>query len=329
MEGIGDRSTSIEVGWGDVVSRTGAEARWGDSARELLLRLAASGLVSARRFVPIRPEPSSLAARGAPLHLEIVSHCWQYSHLLVYQLSSLVNYPPSRLSVRMTVFYSSEDPQTASLLAYFAGIEVPGVTWNWQILERTQLMRRAIGRNLAALATAADWVWFTDCDVVFHERCLDTLAEQLEARRSVLVYPREERCTSLLSEADPVLAAVEAGPRVVDIDPSRFSVRKRSRATGPIQITHGDVARSLGYCGCLSVYQKPRERWCKCREDRAYRWLLGTQGEPIDVPGVYRIRHVEKGRYGTPLGTRVRGGIRQMGSWLRERWAETRPPGRS
>ena len=38
-----------------------------------------------------------------------------------------------------------------------------------------------------------------------------------------------------------------------------------------------------------------------CREEgemqRAYRWLMGTQGTALDVPGACQIRHVVKGRY--------------------------------
>jgi hypothetical protein len=57
------------------------------------------------------------------------------------------------------------------------------------------------------------------------------------------------------------------------------------------------VARACGYCDSLAVYQKTMPRWSKCYEDRAFRWLLGSQGVPIDVPNVLFIRHAEKGRY--------------------------------
>ncbi|MFI3246228.1 MAG: glycosyltransferase family 2 protein, partial [Ferrimonas sp.] len=91
--------------------------------------------------------------------------------------------------------------------------------------------------------------------------------------------------------------AAKAKPRLMALDLSRFSVRKFSRATGPIQITHGDVARACGYCASLAVYQQPAKVWTKTFEDRAFRWLLGTQGTPLAIPNVLFIRHAEKGRY--------------------------------
>jgi hypothetical protein len=293
--------------------------RWTDGVRGVYLRLAASGVAPALFSLPKRPDRTCLRLPDGALTLEIVTHCWRYSHLLAYQLSSLVLHPPTRLTARVTVFHSEEDHRTIELLDFFSRFEVPGVSWNWQRLERSRLMRRAIGRNQAALATTADWVWFTDCDVVFHEGCLDALADQLRGRRSALVFPQEERCTSLLVESDPMLTLARQGHGLLEIDPSRFAVvYRRSRATGPLQIAHGDVARSHGYCDCLNYYQAPRDRWCKCHEDRAFRWLLGTQGEAIEVPGVYRIRHSVKGRDRTAEGSRIRRNYRRAKSWLRD-----------
>lgn len=291
-----------------------------DAAELCFLRLAASGLVPPRWFLRSLPARPDRAARTGRLSIEIVSHCWRYSHLLAYQLSSLVLYPPERVEVTMTVFHAAEDAETVALLDYFGAREVPGVNWNWQALGKNRLYRRAIGRNLAARASACDWVWFTDCDVVFYAGCLDGLADALQGRRDALVFPREERCTGMLESSDETLQATRKAPRVVDIDPERFVPRQLTRATGPLQITHGDVARACGYCEQLSFYQKPSPSWAKAHEDRAFRWLLRTQGEPLDVTGVYRIRHASKGRYqGGRLSNFVRSAVRRLQAWWRER----------
>jgi hypothetical protein len=273
-------------------------------------RAAASGWVPARCFNRGLPAEPQRAARTGRLHVEVVSHCWRYSHLLAHQLSSLVHFPPRQVELTMTVFYAEEDEATARLLARFAAIEVPGVRWRWWALPKEQLFRRAIGRNLAALASRADWVWFTDCDLMFRAGCLDTLGALLQGRRDALVYPRVERTTELLADDDPRLRPQQG---LVDIDDRQFVAREPGRATGPLQITHGDVARALGYCAPIAYYQQPAERWCKAHEDRAHRWLLQTQGTPVEVPGVYRIRHVFKGRYAA--GSKVSG----LRGWLRRR----------
>jgi len=257
-------------------------------------RLAASGLIPARWFAPA-PPPQRRAATGR-LRLEVVSHCWNYAHLLRYQLSSLVLHPPRQMDVRVTVFHALEDPATAALLAFFAEHKVPGVSWNWQVLPPSQLMRRCIGRNQAALATEADWVWFTDCDLVFGEGCLDALAEKLQGRTDALVYPQVEHCTSLLADDDARLAQ-GASELELASTPAEFKARTVSRATGPLQIAHGDVSRAVGYCDAIQAYKAGADHWRKCYEDRTYRWLLGTQGVPLDIPGVQRIRHISKGRY--------------------------------
>lgn len=289
------------------------ESRWSDPLQGRFLRLAASGMVPASWFLPELPGPEQRAAREGRLHIEIVSHCWNYAHMLVYQLSSLVLFPPRDVDVTMTVYYGEEDALTVALLDYFAGQDVPGVRWNWQKLPRQALFRRAIGRNLAAKASQADWVWFTDCDLLFREGCLDGLAQALQGRRDTLVFPSAEYCTGLLPPEAPILAPVMAPLQTLDVDPSLFSHFPRDRATGPLQITHGDVARAVGYCESLPYYQQPSDTWCKAYEDRAFRWLLRTRGEPIDVPGVYRIRHVAKGRYtGSKLNTGVRSGLRRL-----------------
>lgn len=288
------------------------EPRWSDGLQGRFLRLAASGLVPPGWFLPDLPDEQSLSARTGRLHIEIVSHCWNYAHMQVYQLSSLVLFPPSNVDITMTVFYGEEDKQTVELLSFFAEQSVPGVIWNWQKLPKQALFRRAIGRNLAAKQSTADWVWFTDCDLLFRDNCLDALGAVLQGRRDRLVFPSSEYCTGLLAPDEPLLSPPMSPPQLVDVDPALFSRFDKDRATGPLQITHGDIARAVGYCESLPYYQRPSATWCKAYEDRAFRWLLRTQGAAIEVPGVYRIRHVAKGRYtGSALNTGVRSTLRR------------------
>jgi hypothetical protein len=116
-----------------------------------------------------------------------------------------------------------------------------------------------------------------------------------------------------LAAADPVLAAERDRPRVVDIDTSQFTLAENPpKAKGAYHIVHGDAARQCGYCEQVGLYQRPVSSWAKTYEDSAFRWLLGTDGTGLDVPGVHRIRHVHKGRYGdSKTAALVRGGIRR------------------
>src|SRR5690554_1584678 len=82
-------------------------------------RLLAGGALPARWFERGLPPVDARAARTGRLSLEVVSHCWNYAHLLVYQLSSLVLNPPRELDVTMTVFHAVEDERTVRLLEFF------------------------------------------------------------------------------------------------------------------------------------------------------------------------------------------------------------------
>ncbi len=291
-------------------------SRWNDRLVLWCFRHAASGVLPARWFEKNVPPRSARAATSGALTIEIVTHCWQYANMLAYQLSSLVLHPPQHCKVIFTVYYSTEDNETRSMLEQFAEHRVDNVQWNWQARARESLFRRSIGRNEAALNTRADWIWFTDCDLIFHRGCLDALNRELQGRQDTLLYPRQERVTALLQEHDPLLNQHYA--ELVDIDPAAFSIDEKTRATGPLQITHGDVARAAGYCNALEIFQRPAAHWCKAIEDRVFRWLVASQGVAIDVPWVYRIRHVTKGRYqGNSLRSRLRTSIRLLQSWLR------------
>ncbi len=282
-------------------------------------QLAASGLLPARWFEPGLPQTAARAARSGTLQLEIVTHCWRYAHLLAWQLRSLQQFPPSDMQVTVTVFHAEEDLQTVELLRHFGRQKLPNLRWNWQALPREQLFRRSIGRNQAALATHADWVWFTDCDLMFREGCLDALARQLQGRRDALVYPREEHRTELLKQDSEMLNTDPRRPEMRPLDTARFVSHKPKRATGPLQIVHGDVCRAVGYCARIQRFQQAEPHFAKCHEDRVFRWLLRSQGVALDVPGVYRIRHLEKGRYqGSVIHKRLRAGLRQLqGRWRR------------
>ena len=273
-----------------------------DQTLEWFYRFAASGGVPASWFGPdyaVLPEQKET---NKPLSLEIVSHCWSYANILTYQLSSLLLFPPKETKVCMTVYYEPGDLRTVEVLKYFQGREAENVHWNFCPLEKKYLLRRAIGRNLAARKTTADWIFFTDCDVLFRDQSLDLLSRQLKEKQSLLVYPESHMVSELLPNEDALFTDYSRAGMIRDIDPRSFHREERNRAVGGFQITRGDAARLGGYCGDISYYHRPVRRWRKCYEDRTFRWLLGTQGTAIDVPGFYRIRHAAKGRKGKAVG---------------------------
>ncbi|SET41191.1 glycosyltransferase family 2 protein [Thalassotalea agarivorans] len=258
------------------------------------------------------PKKEDRKALDGHLNLEIVSHCWGYGNMLTYQLSSFVNNPPTKATVTVTVFYSEEDEKTKAVVEFFNNIAVENVVWNFTAISKEKLFRRGIGRNMAARSTNADWLWFTDCDIIFHENCIDSLADALQGKQEILYYPRTECTTEMLTDDDPMLRK-ESEPQVVDISTENFSQHSRDKAKGAFQIVHADVARAIGYCEKLKMFQTEDTRWRKTYEDTAFKWLIGSEGIPIDVDGVYQIRHVTKGRYAQDSSiSKVRSKIRRM-----------------
>lgn len=274
--------------------------------------LAGSKVAPAWIYPPVLPE-NQRAAKSGMLHIEIVSHCWQYSQLLAYQLGSLIQHPVNNATVTMTVFHTTEDVATVKLLEHAAERQIENIRWNWQTLTTEELFRRSIGRNLAALASTADWVWFTDCDMTFQQGCLDSLNTALQHRTDALVFPRKEAKTDVYTKDDLITQNSQDAAELLYVSPDLFTEHDIDRATGPLQITHGDVARANGYCRDVAFYQQPAQRFQKATEDRLFRWLMGTQGVPIDVSGVCRIQHALKGRYQTNSATaNVRQRVRQL-----------------
>ncbi len=273
-----------------------------DQALEWFFRYAASGGIPAGWFAPDYSQLPQKSKATDRISIEIVSHCWNYANILTYQLSSLVLFPPKTASICMTVYYEESDERTKEVLRFFAGRRIENVRWNFCAIEKAYLLRRTIGRNLSALHTDADWVFFTDCDVLFREQALDLLAGKLKKSNDLLVFPRCHMVTDLLPDDDDIFTDYTKVGMLRDVEAHRFYVQERDRATGPFQITRGDAARLGGYCNAVTYYHRPVKHWRKCYDDRTFRWLLGTQGTPLDVPGFYRLRHATKGRKGKTVG---------------------------
>ncbi len=288
------------------------KASWYDGLMGLFYRIASDGWLPPSWFSRLPPKSTELKPVKGMMSLEIVSHCWNYSNTLAYQLSSLVNHPPKALKLKHTVFYCPEDGKTEQLLDYFKTIEVDNVEWNPQPLPKEHLLRRSIGRNRAALNTDADWIWFTDCDIIFGKDCLDSLAKACQGLQERLIFPLHEYTTPMLADDDPMLQE-QAKPQVVSIDESNFTFQTRDKAKGAFQIVHGDVARAVGYCADISIYHKPQEFWRKTYEDKVFRWILQGRGVPVDIPAVFQIRHIHKGRYKKDsFWSKVRSKVRRL-----------------
>lgn len=236
--------------------------------------------------------------------IRIVTHCYAvdvpwYAKALHYQLSSLAIDPPD-CDVRVDVFYELDDAAVKSVLDLHS--DDPANIKGW-VLTAPKLFRRSIGRNLAALdSLPTDIVWFTDCDHLFLDGCLNRLTDWWAANRGtyqhpLMVYPREIKIHKTHEMGDALPDYPDAFAR---IDPNDFTTKRYTRAIGGVQIVGGQDAMQYGYLPD-GKWQKPYEggHFAQCKCDRAYRSNFRSHdGEiiGIDLPGVYRLRHTQNGR---------------------------------
>jgi hypothetical protein len=97
-------------------------------------------------------------------------------------------------------------------------------------------------------------------------------------RTAPLGFPAAERPTALLQdEARGAGHKPQLRMPPPDLD---FVGVPVTRAEGPLQSAHWDVARGMGSCRVLAVHQRSEPAFARCRKDTVFRWLLGTLGLP-------------------------------------------------
>ena len=230
--------------------------------------------------------------------VEVVTHCWNYSRLLTYQLSGFVRHAPERHDLVVSVYHNPDDAATCRVIEYVQSVNhsshvkiVPAP------LVRRKLFRRAIGRNLACKATRADVVILTDCDYVYRAGAIDDIAAaMLTAPGPVLGYVHHHRASLTHEDGDAEIAACLT-PSLIDVDETRYGESRLRTAIGGSQIVTGEWARAHGYLPDSKRWQREADTWQRTFEDKVFRRASGLELLPIDCPSVYRIRHSQRGRF--------------------------------
>lgn len=250
--------------------------------------------------------------------IEVVAHCWavdlaDYAHLLYLQGLSLVRQAElsEGLTVRWTVCCNEEDSLTTQAIERVRRFdEEKHLRIKVMPLDKNSLFKRSVGRNLAALASTADVVWFTDCDYVFFHGSLEEAHRQCMGNpHGPMVYPSEIQATPKDVGAHVIKRAAwaQGGWALQDVlrqsEPMLYS-----RAIGGVQIVLGGFCRRYGYLNNHPKNKPLRGKpagFKRCRCDVTFRRQgkagerVGT-GTGVQIDGVYRIRHPLRGHNGTP-----------------------------
>lgn len=225
--------------------------------------------------------------------VEIITHCWNYSRLLTYQLSSILLYPPDTATL-VTVFATKTDTATVDTVRWFGKAGVNVKLW---LLPEAELKNRSIGRNLAARNTEAAVVWFTDADYLFGDGAINALGGGVGRK---LYRPQLVKKQVAHASGDAYIARVTE-PKPYAINPLDFTPTRVKRAIGGVQIVSGETARRWGYLPTSKKHQAPYngEHFKQSISDRAYRKELAAGGVDTSgklfIPNVYRLRHSESG----------------------------------
>lgn len=231
--------------------------------------------------------------------IRIVTHCYaeklpQYGIFLRYHLRSLAAIKD--VDVRVTVVCCPDDYQATWALNWF--VQKHRLFPLQRVhLPRERLFRRAIGRNLAALGSDEDLVWFCDVDYVFSSSCLAMLFGVWESLdpKPAMVYPGTIKIHNTHALGDALVRDFDGIDTT--IDPTDFKDHRFNRAIGGVQIIDGQIAK-LGYLNATK-WQKPVDPsipFPEFRDDIAYRnWAKAIRGiKRIEFDGVYRLRHSAK-----------------------------------
>ena len=244
--------------------------------------------------------------------VEVVTHCWagkldQYAWHLQLQLSSVFWFAPME-AVSVTVCHASDDPLTCAVLEFFAGKfnSEHGGRLRTICLPHGQLFRRAIGRNMAALATTADLVWFADVDYFWKPGAFEFLQTLPHDVWSDMMMPLHVWRQLTWEHGDVLVRELrKGGVGLVQVPPdAEFATHRERIPIGGMQIVSGDYCREHGYLNgtkWIKPLSPAPDSFTSFRDDIAFRKSVharrdGTRHEiRIAIPSVYRVRHSENG----------------------------------
>jgi hypothetical protein len=230
------------------------------------------------------------------MRIEVVSHCLatrfpHYAGALCYHLSSIYLAHPTSCEVLATICCLAEDERTNVVLTHFGQFMPLRIIF---LRDEHELGRRCIGRNVAAMGSKADVVWFSDVDQCFLDGIFDRLAEMGWPPLSSMIYPIQIMIHKDHATGDRATQRIADRPRIVEVRPVDFVPKRYNRAIGGVQIIQGDFARQWGYLNGDEEWQKPAPiPFGDFRDDVMFRRRCSELGQIIgvDLPGLYRIRH--------------------------------------
>lgn len=211
------------------------------------------------------------------------------------QIDSAFRFAKDEIDVKFTAFLCRDDDLTLDVLWKMKrpNLEV-------HTMSLPELLRRSIGRNIAALGSAADVLWFADCDYIFLNGCLATAHAACLESDQPMVHPDYVNINKTHDLGDKLIESLDLSDSLNNcselLNPDDFYLRKEKKAIGGIQIVKGDWCREHGYLNDTKWMEPadPTKGW-SFADDIAFRKAVGGS-KPVDILNLYRIRHTFSGR---------------------------------
>jgi len=235
--------------------------------------------------------------------IRIVSHCYadKYVHFawaLKLQAMSLLQFP-CECEVRWTVCWTESDENTSWVMDWaaerFRKLDRP-LFIDHIPLPKEWLWRRAIGRHRATLFGRDGLLWFTDCDYLFGEDCLSTLARMEWPEGASVAFPSKVLISETHEQGDQLLCQAWHVDKL-PLDEFTFVPHYYSKAIGGVQIVRAEDAWHRGYVeqGKGKWHRPVKQPFPNFRDDIVFRQEWSRYGRivPITLPNLYRVRHTK------------------------------------
>ena len=213
------------------------------------------------------------------LTLEIMIHCYHYEKRLCWMLSSLVQQigDAPNMIVNISHAPNTGNPTTEEVINFF---REKGLDIKETLVTQEQVSNRAIARNKQSTETNADWVLFSDSDMVFDPMFFDDLQKQLKTnlKNTQLVmgadrHSLDDKFCIQYFEQDNTTYPTEIKDVSKIVSQWKIKwVHGAGTVAGNFQLISGKVLKEK--CGGL-VTGRPRDHWRRTRGDRALRVRVG------------------------------------------------------
>jgi len=232
------------------------------------------------------------------ISIEICIHCFRYQKRLTWMLSSILQQKGDVPNIIINISHTDDDgnPTTEQVCNFFRD---KGLNIVETKVTMKEVSNRALARNKQATATTADWILFSDSDMVYSEFFFDDLQKRLKTiYKDVQLVMGADRhslndqfCIKYFEEDKRIYPCVIEGAAK---EASGFKLKwitGKGVAAGNFQLVSVKVIKEKGKG---KITDRPGDFWRHTKGDRALRVRLGGRIGIVTMPQ-YHLNHDRMG----------------------------------